>query len=465
VNLLVLELNIEGRNLSFELRPGQKLRFGRSKAADLLLESRSVSSLHLEFEWSGTIVILRDLDSRFGSFIEDEKERFRERQFTPLDTKLKVKIGKIKVDFTWRAEQLPLEKTEVLEENATRTKTQKNATLRYNHIDQKPTETHRTNLVAKTISAGQWSFSVLSLMLALFLKIFFWSRVLSPLNNLDPFMMISGASLDLLFFHRLRLDQFFILIVILLIIPCLGLRYFSKKRLPVYLDWSFFLSKKLSRVFCYFLLILSIFWPSISALLNGNLAVSKLSKVQEFYSLYKSGELKNISSDRWNLFAEELVGSSFVFGQYFNFRVEKVRSECARQDVGDWEKQKLCVALFFAAAIETTGQIKPAYLFEMANRIALIAAIDGMIRVLRQEGKSMDSLTLYFETLGNMGLNNEKDELLVLLRNQNLSDEKLLSSLFVLRSELDTRLMARQVERSIPEFMRLKAIDLLNIGF
>lgn len=465
MNLLVLELDIEGRNLSFELRPGQKLRFGRSKAADLFLESRSVSSLHLEFEWTGTIVILRDLDSRFGSFIEDEKVKFRERQFTPLDTKIKVKIGKVKIDFSWRAEQLPLEKTEVLEEKSSRTKTQKNPTLRYNHIDQKPTEIHHTKLVAKSISSGPWSFSVLSLALALFLKMLFWPRILSPLNNLDPFMMISGASVDLLFFHRLRLDQFLILIVILLIIPWVALRYFNKKNLPEYLDWSFFLSKKMCRVFCYLFLLLSILWPSFSALINGNLTFSKLFRVQEFYSLYKSASLKDISTDRWNVFADELVGSSFVFGQYFNFRVEKVRSECARQDVSDWEKQKLCVALFFAAAIETTGQIKPAYLFEMANRIALIAAIDGIIRVLRQEGKSMDSLSLYFETLGNMGLNNEKDELLVLLRNQSISDDKLLSSLFILRSELDTRLMARQVERSIPEFMRLKATDLLNIGF
>jgi hypothetical protein len=477
VNLLFLELVWDSKNVSLELRPQHKIRIGRTKTNDIVMDAKSVSSEHMEVEWTGTHVVLRDLSSKFGTFIEEESEGFKERVFTPLETRLHLRLGKSKLELSWRIEDLaPLEKTEVVEGStraSPKTRTRAEAPLKLESERPSPAGKSSEPVApspaanAQKVASLQHSHRALFIfsayLTALSFVLFAWPRLLSPLWYLDPFLLGQGAGFDLIFLYRNWLSENPHILLGVLALP-FAADYLARRQ-----RWSFALPawslSRLSQAVSYVALVASLLMPLIFACAKGYFPLSTWDALGRFHSDYRSGMLQKSASEDWADYADTLKGSSFVFVQFLQFRSEKVRTECLRAGVEDWEKRKLCVALFFAASVETAAEVQPAFLFEMATRVSLLAAIDGIMRVVQEEGRNSESLELYFETLASMGMTAEKEELTTLISDTNLSAEKLVSGLLLLRRQLDERLSARQLQKDVPAMMRLQSINLLNLGF
>ena len=88
----VLLLTTEQRVYGFDLAETFRVAIGRHESNDLHFDSRNVSNYHAEILNEGTGLILRDLGSTNGTFLNEE--RVRERKLCPGD---RVRIGRYEV--------------------------------------------------------------------------------------------------------------------------------------------------------------------------------------------------------------------------------------------------------------------------------------------------------------------------------------------------------------------------------
>jgi pSer/pThr/pTyr-binding forkhead associated (FHA) protein len=66
-------LDEEGQPVLFRLKPGAVKTIGRAARADLILDAALVSRLHCRLEAADDQVLVIDLDSTNGTFVNDER--------------------------------------------------------------------------------------------------------------------------------------------------------------------------------------------------------------------------------------------------------------------------------------------------------------------------------------------------------------------------------------------------------
>lgn len=86
-------LDEEGQPVLFRLKPGAVKTIGRAARADLILDVALVSRLHCRLEAADDQVLVIDLDSTNGTFINDE----RVRQKATLKSGDTLRVGRVEL--------------------------------------------------------------------------------------------------------------------------------------------------------------------------------------------------------------------------------------------------------------------------------------------------------------------------------------------------------------------------------
>jgi hypothetical protein len=298
---------------------------------------------------------------------------------------------------------------------------------------------------------------------AVFFNFIFWPKLLYPFWYKSSIELQQGFGLDLLFMYFNWLSEHFVLALIFLALPLMLAGFWNK----VFFKKDFLKSlfrNSLWGWLALFLYVLSWSAPLWKCAFKAKIGPTLWAEVWGFYNQTKSGNYTKISSSDLSDKAELLPGSSYVFLHYFKFRVQRVLEECTREEIETFEKRKLCVALFYAASIQSAKEVKPLYLIEMASRVSLLLALDGIMRIIQEEGRNSSSLDLYLQSMESMGLELEKNQLIELISDYKLDDKNLIDSLIVLRRALDKKFLERQIEAKIPKLFQLESVNLLNFG-
>jgi pSer/pThr/pTyr-binding forkhead associated (FHA) protein len=94
--------NLENDRIAIDLKDGV-YRIGRDKPADVVIPSSTVSGKHAELQVSGHDILLRDLGSTNGTFVNGE----RIRAATQINPKDVILLGSVAVQFEHPAAAKP----------------------------------------------------------------------------------------------------------------------------------------------------------------------------------------------------------------------------------------------------------------------------------------------------------------------------------------------------------------------
>lgn len=205
-----------------------------------------------------------------------------------------------------------------------------------------------------------------------------------------------------------------------------------------------------------------VLWPLWYLVAQG-LSPTKIPTLYSFLSVRQIPQ-KNERIERLKTFYPQIPGSSFLYVTVFNTQRERVLEECG--GVGDrpWEQKRSCLLLLYAVGLETLEQIRPAFLAETASRATLLLSLDGITRIISQEGLRSTQLPYFINSLDMVGLSAEKEDLQRILALREKKPEEILAALQNLRRQVEKRLYERQAELRTPRALWLKMPGPLELG-
>jgi hypothetical protein len=143
--------------------------------------------------------------------------------------------------------------------------------------------------------------------------------------------------------------------------------------------------------------------------------------------------------------SSSLRGSSFYFRELLLHNRLRVLNECGGQGPeAPWEKKRVCLILLFASTAEAIETARPTVLKVAAARAAVLSSLDGLLRVLRVEGRDSELLPFFLKALAQVGLQAERDDLHKILFVSRLPQDQIQSLLVELRYQIEQDLLDSQ---------------------
>jgi len=500
---LRLTLRAEGWSRTVELSPGAMVVVGRGTRADIVIDRKSVSHEHLSFQWTGEEVIIRDLGSSYGTFRMPQNSPFQEGNFPFKYPDLGLKLAKEEVVLSWeplnqgqvdstaflertRAERTRLEKTSVetpVEPAAPResASTPPKAESAPSSPSKVPEETADRDeaglsmLRRRGARVAGLSVVLVGLLLSLGLVALLWSPGFLGTALLGS---QTGALKDLLILWSGLLRQYGAGGALALGALLLFLEAWARGAAGRRGDaWHAVLGRvvplpsPLSAALTWFVCALILVWPYGWGALRG----IPLSQTRAAFGFAREflpeKDLRALEqdqlTDRINVLRSLRVawkGSSLLYKELLDHQRARVLRECG--GVGDrpWEAKKVCLVLLSAVAIETYGDIQPIWTAEIADRVALLLALDGVTRVISVEGVQSPFLPFFLDSLSTVGLDDEREDLTRLLRDPALKPALVRQILSELRRRIEVRLETRQRELRLTRAFRVQVPGPLESG-
>jgi hypothetical protein len=170
------------------------------------------------------------------------------------------------------------------------------------------------------------------------------------------------------------------------------------------------------------------------------------------------------SGDSLKQLGAPLRGSSFYFRELFLHNRARVVAECGGQGPdAEWDKKRVCLMLLFASMAEAVEQARPVILRVPAARAAVLSSLDGILRVMRVEGRDSALLPFFLNALAQLGLQSERDDLHRIVFMSRLDADQIQSLLVELRFQIEKDLLSSQ-KNSVPPGMTLYVRSPLEEG-
>jgi hypothetical protein len=482
---------------------------GRGQRAHVILERKSVSHEHLSIQWTGEEVIVRDLGSSYGTFRMPQNAAFQEGNFPRKYSELALRLAKEDVTLSWEPIAAGVESTALVERTrAERTRLEKTSVESASSpvapaVPSSPVATspeaarHTTPLPASSpksetkqppAASGERELresergahfavlgaSALAVGLSVGLASFSWG---GGFVGKALFGSGTGALKDLVILWSGAMLAYGVLAVVLLLLFFVFSGLWAgaaAKAAPA--RWSVLgraarVSPKVSRVLVAVFCLVALAWPFLWGLARG-LPPSRFPEAFRFARVYlptpewkdfdaptlaaRIGVLRQMRQD-WR-------GSSLLYKTLLEHQRTRILRECG--GVGDrpWESKKICLVLLSAVAIETYGDIEPSWTAEIADRVALLFALDGVTRVISVEGVRSPFLPFFLDSLSSVGLEDEREDLMRLLADKELSPAMVRRILGELRRRIEVRLETRQRELRLSRPFRVDVPGPLESG-
>jgi hypothetical protein len=119
--------------------------------------------------------------------------------------------------------------------------------------------------------------------------------------------------------------------------------------------------------------------------------------------------------------------------------------------------------LLFASMAEAVEQARPVILRVPAARAAVLSSLDGILRVMRVEGRDSALLPFFLNALAQLGLQSERDDLHRIVFMSRLDADQIQSLLVELRFQIEKDLLSSQ-KNSVPPGMTLYVRSPLEEG-
>lgn len=164
-------------------------------------------------------------------------------------------------------------------------------------------------------------------------------------------------------------------------------------------------------------------------------------------------------------FLNDFEGSSFLYKHLLIHQRLRILSECGGVGEGTpWEKKRNCLVLLEAASIETLQDAKPALLYDVAQRVSILLALDGINRTIFVDGRNSPTVNYFLTSLEAIGLDAEKEDIKKIVERPDFDDQKVNTFLRELRNRIEMRLDIRQVELGLPDALYIRVPGPLESG-
>ncbi len=478
---LYLKIDHEGKESSFELVAGKSVNIGRSPSCELKLLNEGVSQKHLKISWDGHEIFIQDLSSTNGSFRLPQDSPFAEASFSPQASSLTLRLAKETINIRWSDSEIvkKIDSTQV--ENVSK-KTA--VTL----LSSRPTSPAKVSTIVsnlKKLSAitreierprrakatPPLTGNLLLSSLLLLLCSLIWGLMHGKGLFLSSYSQLRlGGAIDLcLLWMNLIQTKFYLFTGSGLILGVSSYFIFKETHALRRRPLEFFFCENviptwLQKVATIIALLLALLWPFAIAKLVG-MPLSKISPMLSFLKLFPERDNAKFE-DEFRSAALSLKGSSLAYKQLLLHDRNRVLNECRANEANDsnWEDRRTCLILLMATSVEAEDEIKPALLSDVADRLSILLALDGITRVLSIEGLDSPVLKFFLNSLTNLGLANEEEDIRAILYSKNLSRDDAKEILMELRQRIEDRLLERQEELNLPEAFQISLKSPLEEG-
>jgi hypothetical protein len=212
--------------------------------------------------------------------------------------------------------------------------------------------------------------------------------------------------------------------------------------------------------------LLTITWPLLWAMHYG-FSPLKIARYNEFLAVTRAADQNSVGQNIVALkkFTDTLSGSSLLYKHLLLNQRARILAEC--RGVGEkagWASKKNCLILLEAAAIEVYQDVKPALLNDVAQRVAILLSLDGIVLTLSVEGRRSESLKVFLSSLDEIGLAAEKNDIQKIIEGAEFDDDRAISLLRDLRRRIELRLDLRQLELGFPNALYIRVPGPLESG-
>jgi len=468
---LGLQILVDGKSYDRVLQAGEKVIVGRDASAQVLVPDDSISSQHLELNWDGEKIHIRDMESSNGTYRMPQDSPFLGGKFDPSTvSEIKFRVSKIHLEFSWfllDENLLQSERTQVLEtlipanENLDSEAVKRPAqppSAKSNPQIKKEAPLSKSPVKVPSASplllAG-FTFSLASCAYYFFKYADFtlasWAR------------LRLGQSVDLYLFWLDELPLFASFLIL-----SIAVFIILKKK-----DFAFpSISQTPQKVFGVGFFIVPFLIPVFALLMSAKpletfQAASRYRDIRSSLPKHDfSNKEENLAlSSEMNQLSRSLMGSSVYYAFWHNFQKKRVISECGGVGSGTWQKKRFCLTLLFALSLESLSKIRPVYMRGTASNLVLLSSLDGVVRVLAAEGPESDHLKVFINSLDDVGLVDEVRAFLSLVQSfKGQKFEDLMKALLEVRLQLEARLTHSQSQRDLPRQLSLNLMGPLEMG-
>lgn len=457
-----LKIQTEWQTYEKVLRPGDEIWLGRDPAADIPIPRASVSGKHLRVHWSGFEIFVADIGSDNGTFLQKDKSPFVEARSREKNFHLELLISKSPVSLEGR----------ILAPPTPQKNKSADAPLKPKPVSIEPRRFSKN----EAEDLARWfAASFLSLALS-FCLVAFSTFLIFPILELGPEVLLKGAALDIHllwagflvskpFFYALTLAVF-LLLLFLQVTGRFSIARRLETRITSYFVGKVFFQAGLLKFLPLVVLILAILWmPLLGSFVSGFRYQPIASEYFKFWRVSKSKTLNlDTRSQELKALSEDLLGSSLLYKEILVTDNARILSNCGGVGTAEWEAKKVCLFLLAANAIENLDRVKPAAVAKPAARIALLTAMDGLVRTVGSEGPSSSSVDFFVSALIDIGLGPEADQILTLIRQKNFSKSEVINELNSLRRSTENALNKDFADLSLPEVFRVNVSSPLEYG-
>lgn len=500
----------QGWSRDIDLPPGEHITLGRGDRAHVKIDRKSVSHEHLSFEWTGEEVRIRDLGSSYGTFRLPQNSPFQEGNFPLKFAELALRLAKEDVTLSWeplledrvdstallertRAERTRAEPARVVVEKTTvepaaigetpvpeATSSGRGAEAVELMIGAEVSSSAQAQPhVSDAASAPSTSVPIAPELLALArlrgARVFVLAAAfLLLLTSMGATAVLLGRGFvrSALFASNTgALKDLYVLwsglcrvhapvLALSLLAICL-LMALAVRRSVAGTQEGFLaaigrvlpLPGALGVPAACALAALAFVWPYAWGLVRG-LPFERIPQSWHFAEVFlPETDLRSLPTPEVVARIDELrglrrgwEGSSLLYKTLFEYQRTRVLRECGGVGERPWEAKKVCLVLLSAVAIETYGDVRPTWTAEIADRVALLLALDGVTRVISVEGVQSPFLPFFLDSLATVGLDDEREDLSRLLADSKLKPATVRQILGELRRRIEVRLETRQRE-------------------
>lgn len=479
---MLLEVQVDSKMINLELAISEKVKLGRSKTCQILIDESSVSGEHLEISYVGSSLRIRDLESSNGTFRLPNEAPFVEADFSLASPGLDLRLGhKSVVKISWRLKSsehtVPQDatRTEFLSSqtkiseptNSQRALNMKSAEggMKSEDLLVSPSSEHGTitshSKASKKPVSGYLKFFLLLISSAgvfAFSKLL-WLSDLGFVEKIDKAQITgSGLGIDILAVSLSGYSMRGWLVSVICLLVAFVFYWVWIRGVQ---------NKKLRLVICSWTLLVSVWplvYPFVLALRNGA-SLNQIKAIQSTRTVLDSDQFTR--EEKVKKFAElvpVLKGSSYFYSSVMNLFFERVVSDCGGAWTDDWNKKKLCLVLINSVAFEVMSDIRPQMLAPVALRLVLVTSLDSIMRIFPVEGPDSELNSVFIKSIESAGLTEEANQIQSILQNAQLTSSQKLEALQKIKNAVELRIESIYAELKIPDVMRLYPPDNLALG-
>ncbi len=502
----MLEVEIFGQVIPFEIFDGQRMILGSDSACNLHVQGSGIAARHLSIAYQEETIDIIDLESDEGTYRMPQGAPFVEYKSVE-NSMIELKLGETLLRLRWKMSTVgsstqlvpaPQSHSSSQSEKPTRVSSgdprarapmlkspmpvaqvkasvavssQKKDAVVSIPESNRPSARATPNLVEMSIDTRLRAFE--NLFLLFFLAAVF--RVLSELRDkMTAWQMWSipdyyrrGVSLDCLylywkepfFWRTLCLGVAGVFLFLILIGPLS--RMMSNR-------FGHLLSSRVLLVFSglrgarwigFLVSIVLFFWTPFLAF---DLGFQK-SDVPFFKQV--SEHLKNKPGEYFDFEKVPAFykGSSLLYKVWVLSEREQLVNRCRAFGLDTWAGQKQCSVLFFSKTLEGYARFQPRISQSLATSQVILACLDGLIRVMSLEGPDSPIVYLFLDPLDRVGLSAERKRIVDYIASYNgLDFENMMKGLIEMKHRLEAQ--ADQAANDLPKALRVRFPGPIELG-